>query len=240
MSPNTAETEEHVLTEESPLRFACHENLPCFTQCCRDVNIYLTPYDVLRLRRSLQMGSAEFLRNYTRSFLAKVTSIPVVQLAMDPQNLYCKLVRDEGCSVYEDRPWACRMFPLDLASEEGKYTLIAGRDRCLGLGEGKEQTVGEWLESQGVNPYLEMDLVFRSVMPPGFTPEKNLGAGLGKVLFLAYDLDRFAAMLDDPHFRSVYDIDEDTLRTLRENDEEMLKMAFRYIRVQLEELMDFT
>ena len=109
---------EQNLTENSPFHFACHDALPCFTQCCKDVNIYLTPYDVLRLRQALRIGSSEFLAKYTRSFLARVTNIPVVQLLMDPQSLRCPFVAEEGCQVYENRPWACRMFPLDLSSTD--------------------------------------------------------------------------------------------------------------------------
>ena len=38
------------LSPESKFRFSCHKGLSCFTQCCGDVNIFLTPYDVLRLK----------------------------------------------------------------------------------------------------------------------------------------------------------------------------------------------
>lgn len=238
MCPVQPQKEEMVLSSTSSFRFACHDNLPCFTQCCRDVNIYLTPYDVLRLRRALKMGSGEFLAKYTRYFLAKVTHIPVVQLAMDPDTLYCRLVRENGCSVYQDRPWACRMYPLDLGSEEGSYCMVAGSGaRCLGLSESRTQTVSEWLESQGVEAYTEMEHVFHSVMPPNFKPGQRLEAGLGKILFLAYDLDRFAEMLNDKHFQNLYGVDEAMLQGAQESDEELLNLAFRYIRSQLEELL---
>ena len=45
--------------------FACHGRLPCFNVCCGDVNIVLTPYDVLRMRTKLALSSDEFLRKYT-------------------------------------------------------------------------------------------------------------------------------------------------------------------------------
>ena len=156
---------EQNLTENSPFPFACHDALPCFTQCCKDVNIYLTPYDVLRLRQTLRIGSSEFLAKYTRSFLAKVANIPVVQLLMDHQTLCCPFVAEEGCRVYENRPWACRMFPLDLSSAESKFRLISGKERCKGLSERSKGTVGDWLESQGVHEYVEMDREFQSVVP---------------------------------------------------------------------------
>ena len=189
-----------VLTSDSTFHFACHEALPCFTACCRDVNIYLTPYDILRLRRATGMGSAQFLAKHTRHFLAKGSGVPVVQLAMEDGNLRCKFVSEDGCRVYADRPWACRMFPLDLASVEGEYSMIAGKDRCRGLCERREITVTQWLESQEIGPYVEMERAFGAVVPPGVPPGAVLGGGLGKLLFLAYDLDRFADLLDDRTF----------------------------------------
>jgi Fe-S-cluster containining protein len=226
-----------VLTGESRIHFACHENLPCFTQCCRDVNIYLTPYDVLRLRKALGMGSSDFINRYTHSFLAKITNIPVVQLIMDPQTLTCPFVTPAGCKVYDDRPWACRMYPLDLDPKHpGCYRLIQASEKCLGLKENTEWTVSEWLTSQGVDHYREIEDLYQSVMPPQFSPGSRMDAGLGKLLFLAYDLDVFKEMIQQPSFRKFHEIDEETYRLAMEDEEELLKLAFSYIRSQLEEL----
>jgi len=42
---------------------------------------------------------------------------PVILLQMrDNEKKSCPFVTAEGCSVYPDRPWACRMYPLGLAS----------------------------------------------------------------------------------------------------------------------------
>ncbi len=233
-APNSAEKE--LLTDVSPFHFACHDALPCFTQCCKDVNIYLTPYDVLRLRNVLNLGSAEFLAKHTQHFLAKVTNIPVVQLLMDQQTLYCPFVAGSGCQVYENRPWACRMFPLDLSPLDGKYHLIAGKERCMGLFERGNRTVGEWLENQGITPYTEMEREYQAVVPERFRPGAAMNEGLGRVLFLAYDLDRFSELLKNNAFRKLYDVDEEMLQRVREDGEEMLRLAFRYIRAQMNEL----
>jgi len=227
---------ESPLSESSSFDFSCHDSLPCFTQCCKDVNIYLTPYDVLRLRRVLGVGSSEFLAKYTQSFLAKVTSIPVVQLLMAPDTLYCPFVTESGCRVYENRPWACRMFPLDLTRSPGQYRLIAGRERCKGLLERTNRNVGDWMESQGVREYAEMDAEFQSVVPERFKPGAAMNEGLGRLLFLAYDLDRFAEILRDGRFSKFYEVDEAALQRAGENDEELLRLSFRYIRAQMDEL----
>ncbi|MCE5335326.1 MAG: YkgJ family cysteine cluster protein [Desulfobacteraceae bacterium] len=230
------EAGENLLSESSSFHFACHDALPCFTQCCRDVNIYLTPYDIVRLRRVVKTGSTEFLARHTQSFLAKGTSIPVVQLLMDPKSLYCPFVTADGCQVYENRPWACRMFPLDLSPTPGQYRLIAGKDRCKGLLERRDKNVGDWMNEQGVSDYVAFDAEFQSVMPKRFRPGAPMNEGLGRVLFLAYDLDRFKELLSDARFKRFYEVDDAMIERALENDEELLRLAFRYIREQMDEL----
>ncbi len=226
-----------LLSRSTPFHFRCHADLPCFTQCCRDVNIYLTPYDVLRLRTRLGISAAEFLHKYTRHFLARQSHLPVVQLAMDPTSLYCRLVTNEGCSVYSDRPWACRMYPLDLADQEGAYQPIVNQERCLGLRETTVLTVQEWLDDQGVEPYVEMDRVFQAILPADLIACGKTQPGVGKLLYLAYDLDRFAELLKDPRFCSFYELDEETVKAAEADPERLLRLALRYIRGQMEELL---
>lgn len=226
-----------VLNLDDPFRFSCHADLPCFTQCCRDVNIYLTPYDVLRLRRALNIGSEEFLAKYTRHFLAKTTHVPVVQFALDPDSLACRFVGEDGCRVYADRPWACRLYPLDLAeSGPDHYRVMVNSAHCLGLMETEQRTVSQWIESQGVMPYTEMEKAYQAVMPAGFRRGQWLDPGVGKLLFLAYDLDRFEQFLDDDRIRKFYEIDDELLERVKHDDEALLHLAFRYIRIQLAQL----
>jgi hypothetical protein len=230
------QSEEAVLNRDSTFTFACHENLPCFTQCCRDVNIYLTPYDVLRLRRALGTSSDEVLAEYTRSFPAGPAQIPIFHLLMDPDTLRCKLVTEDGCSVYENRPWACRMYPLDLAGRPGEYRRMVGRERCHGLGEKTSWNVGVWLRSQGIDAYAEMDSELQSVMPQDLKPGSSFGGGLGKLLLLAYDIDRFADMIQEDRFRSLYELADEVLQEALQNDEALLRLAFQYIREELRDL----
>ena len=236
MCPSPSDKEQPALTKDSPFKFSCNDSLLCFTQCCRDVNIYLTPYDILRLRRSLRISSAEFLEEYTHQFVTRVSNVPVVLLKMTPDTLYCQLVTEIGCGVYENRPWACRMYPLDVDTKEGEYRPIVGKDRCFGFLEPAALSVGEWLAGQGLQPYVEMERIMQAAMPERFSPEAPMKEGLGRLLFLAYDLDSFSALLDDPSFRTNFEVDDEKVRLARENDEELLKLAYRYIRSQMEEL----
>jgi len=61
--------------------------------------------------------------------------------------------------------------------------------------------------------------------------------GMGKLLFLAYDLDQFAAMLKDDRFRNFYELTDETIRRVQEDEEALLRLAFRYIRSQIDELL---
>ena len=100
---------------DHPFNFKCYRGVSCFTECCQDVTIALTPYDVLRLKRGLGIRSDEFIDKYTINLSRKKQIIPFVILKMNEDDKKCPFVnKEEGCSVYEDRPWPCRMFPLDM------------------------------------------------------------------------------------------------------------------------------
>ena len=45
--------------------FLCSERVPCFNECCKDLNQALTPYDILRLKKHMGLPSSSFLERYT-------------------------------------------------------------------------------------------------------------------------------------------------------------------------------
>ena len=105
------------LSEKSSFAFACHPAVSCFNDCCGDVNIPLTPYDIVRLKNALGTSSGEFLSKYTVSPFDENLEYPVIFLRMNEDDeKSCPLVSRDGCRVYEARPWPCRMYPLGLAS----------------------------------------------------------------------------------------------------------------------------
>ncbi len=56
--------------------FECRPGLSCFTCCCQDVSIVLTPYDILRLKRALRMDSSEFLEKHTITRCGEQPELP--------------------------------------------------------------------------------------------------------------------------------------------------------------------
>ena len=153
------------LSQNDRFTFSCARNVPCFNECCRDLNQFLTPYDILRLKSRLGLSSSRFLERYASQQIGPETGLPVIILKTnDPGALKCPFVTPSGCSVYEDRPSSCRTYPLmRLASrsrDTGETTerfILLKESHCLGFNQGRTWTVNEWIESQKVSFYNEMN-----------------------------------------------------------------------------------
>ena len=109
----------------------------------------------------------------------------------------------------------------------------------MGLFERSTGKVADWLKSQGVLEYAQMDMEYQSVVPERFKPGAPMNEGLGRVLFMAYDLDRFAELLADNRFLELHEVDDNLLRLADQDAKELLRLAFRYIRAQMDELYQF-
>ena len=68
---------------EHVFQFDCSPRISCFTNCCQDITIVLTPYDVLRLKNGLGISSDEFLERYTIIISRQKQLIPMVVLKMN-------------------------------------------------------------------------------------------------------------------------------------------------------------
>lgn len=161
-----------LLAPEDTFHFRCHPQLACFNQCCRDLNQALTPYDVLRLRRGLGITSGEFLRNYAAEHVGPTTGLPIVSLRFDAGRQWaCPFVSASGCRVYADRPSSCRLYPLARGVQYSRedrtlrvqYALIE-EEHCLGFGEPQMQTVAQWIVSQDLALYHELNDAMMSLL----------------------------------------------------------------------------
>ncbi len=63
-------------------RFACHSAVACFTRCCRNADMYLYPFDIIRLKQRLGLTSAEFLMQHTLTAFRENPYFPNVMLKM--------------------------------------------------------------------------------------------------------------------------------------------------------------
>jgi Fe-S-cluster containining protein len=112
------------LGPEDSFCFGCHSKIECFNRCCADINIMLTPLDVLRLSRKAGLSTTDFLVQHTLKPITKDLHLPVVVLKMrDEAERRCPFVSDEGCTVYSERPWACRMYPVGMGLPASNLSL---------------------------------------------------------------------------------------------------------------------
>ena len=72
---------------DNRFKFKCHKDVSCFTKCCRGINLVLTPYDIIQLKKRLQLSSEEFLAIYTEPQLLEKTDLPMVTLKLLPSRL---------------------------------------------------------------------------------------------------------------------------------------------------------
>ena len=229
-------------TENDKFKFSCCKGLSCFTQCCADVNIFLTPYDILRMKNRLKISSEEFLAQYTLVPFGEEQQLPVVVLKMtSSEDKRCPFVTDEGCTIYEDRPWSCRMYPLGLASPkegacggEQKFYFLMEESHCHGFGEDKEWTVKGWLDDQGIAIYDEMGDFFKGITLHDHFKRVRLDPERREMFYMGcYDLDKFRRFVFESKFLQYFDVDAELEDRIRTDDIELMKFAFQWLRFAL-------
>jgi Fe-S-cluster containining protein len=220
--------------ETHPFKFNCYPGVSCFTLCCRDITIVLTPYDVLRLKKGLGISSGEFLDKFTIIIPKKGHLIPLVILKMRDNDKRCPFVSEEGCNVYRDRPWPCRMYPLNL-NDDGTYSLITEAARCLGLNEKDTNKISEWLEKQDIEPYDEMNEYLTSLTTQLQSQKLDIeNPQIQQMTVMAlYNLDRFREFVFKSTFLDRLEVEPEIIEKIRKSDIELLKFAFDWLKFGL-------
>jgi uncharacterized protein len=229
------------LSPESRFKFKCHKDVKCFTQCCRGINIILTPYDIIRLKNRLNLSSEEFLAIYTKPEILEKTDLPMVTLRLlDDEQQSCPFVRDDGCLVYKDRPTTCRYYPIGVASlshkedsDGNEFYFFVHEPHCKGFEENTEWSVRQWRKDQGVDIHDEInagwtDLVVRK---RSFPKNVQLTQKAKDMFFMAsYNIDKFRDFIFKSSFLSRYDVDPETIKKIKENEVELLKFAVKWLK----------
>ena len=231
--------------EDDRFRFSCFKGISCFNKCCADVNIFLSPYDILRMKNHLGMTSEEFLGRYTLLPTDQNQKYPTVLLEMThTEDKHCPFVSaEEGCTIYADRPWACRMYPAGLASPGLKQS--EGNDKefyflikdtfCRGHEQEREWSFQEWMGSQEIEPYKEIGELFKEVATHEWLEhEKNLSPQKMEMFFtVCYNLDAFRRMVFESSFLEKFEVDEALQDRIRHDDVELLRFGFDWLKFSL-------
>ena len=237
------------LKSTSRFKFKCYPGISCFTKCCSGIKIYLTPYDIFRLKNRLGLSYRDFLMQYTEPVLIEKSQLPTRTIKMkDAEGRPCPFITPEGCSVYTDRPLTCRYYPLgmgtmkkDDSKTEENFFIMIKEDHCLGHNETTEWTIDEWRADQESDLYDEMNSDWMAVV----LKAKTLGfvefsqKSLDLFFIVSTNLDLFKEFVVSSRFMDAYNIDPEYIAGLMENELEFLKFSLKWLRFAMFDEGDF-
>ena len=226
---------------DDTIQFQCRKGIACFNKCCQNIDIQLTPYDILRLKRHLGITARAFIQQFTVPFEMDAHGMPGLKLRPREDSPACQFVTEEGCSVYEHRPAACRYYALgsmglrkkDVPTVEDIYFLVK-EEHCLGHFEPRTLTVQQYRDEQGVSKYDEMNRAWREVL----LKKRSSGPTIGRpsqrsfqlFFMVSYDLEAFRDFVMSEGFHDVFDLDAETAAQLQADDEALLLFGFRFLK----------
>ncbi len=233
------------LGDNDTFSFRCHSRIDCFNLCCRNLNLFLYPYDVIRLKNRLGISSDQFLDKYADIVLRESNFFPEVMLRMsENEEKTCPFLNESGCLVYPDRPDSCRTFPVEQGiffDEKTKQTRLLHffrpPDFCLGRHENKVWTSKTWAKDQQSVVYNQMTILWAGLKRM-FQTDPFGGQGLnspeGKMAFMAaYNIDKYRDFVFNSSFLKRYKVKSDVIKKIRIDDAELMKLGFKWIKLYL-------
>jgi Fe-S-cluster containining protein len=222
--------------------FRCHPGIGCFNRCCRNLNLFLYPYDVVRLKKRLNMTSDRFLEKYVDIVLRSSNFFPEVLLAMsDNPEKTCPFLNPSGCSVYPDRPDACRTFPVEQGvlydvEHDKAETMHFFRppDFCLGQHEKKVWTTRTWSKDQDALVYNEMTArwsALKRMFQTNPWGSQGTDGPKAKMAFMAtYNMDQFRDFLFKSSFLKRFKVRSKVLARIQSSEAELMKLGFEWVK----------
>ncbi len=227
--------------ENKEIQFSCHKGIGCWNACCANIDISLTPYDIIRLKKRLGLTSTQFLRDYTVPYEMEKDGIAGVKFRPIDNGTACRFMQPEGCAVYEDRPTACRYYPVALLSmrKQDEYTdtqsyALVEEEHCKGHAVARHLTIADYRKEQGVVEYDDLARGWRQLV----LKKKSSGPTIGslslksrQLFFMAcYDIDTFHNFVESEAFGKLFKMGADEKAMLMADDVELMQFSFRFLK----------
>ncbi len=232
-----------ILLPDDTLQFNCTKAVSCFNECCRDLNQFLTPYDILRLKNHLDLSSTQFLEKYTSQHTGPETGLPIITLKPRyDDHLRCPFVTLQGCRVYPDRPSSCRTYPLSRIATRSRSNgniseryMLVQEPHCHGFQQTKTQRIKDWIKAQGLEPYNQMnDRLMEIISLKNRLHPKALNLAAQQLFYLAlYDLDNFRGQIFTNDLLNGFITEPESLEAIRSDDVALLKLALKWVKAKL-------
>lgn len=232
------------LRAEDTFRFRCHKGIACFNKCCENIDILLTPWDIVRMARHFGIATREAIDRYTVDYAMDAKGMPGLKLARKEGSTACVHLTPAGCGIYADRPAACRYYALGAvamrktgAAQVEDTFFVVREAHCLGHDEPHEQTIAQYRAEQGVADYDDANREWREIVLKKRSSGPTVGtppARSFELFFLAsYDLDGFRRFVASEQFSAAFDVDAATLAAVAGDDRAALAFAMRFLRQAL-------
>ena len=230
-----------MVADSHVIEFSCHKGIGCWNACCSNIDISLTPYDVLRMKKRLGVTSTEFLKDYTVPYEMEKDGIAGIKFRPVENGTACRFMKPEGCDIYSDRPTACRYYPVALLSmrKQDEYVdrdsyAIVKEDHCKGHDEKRSLTIADYRKEQGLEEYDELARGWRQLV----LKKKSSGPAIGKpslrsrqLFFMAcYDVDRFREFVFSGSFTNLFELKQEEKDLFATDDIALMQFAFRFLR----------
>ncbi|MCF8067181.1 MAG: YkgJ family cysteine cluster protein [Desulfobacterales bacterium] len=230
------------LEKNDIFKFRCHPGVSCFNLCCRNLNLFLYPYDVIRLKNNLGISSDRFLDDYVDVVLRPGSHFPEVLLKMSgTEEKTCPFLTPGGCTVYPDRPDTCRTFPIEQGAVYDAKTDNVNRvqffrppDFCRGQDEETEWTPQTWANDQNAETYNKMTLRWyeiRRLFEDNPWGHEGPDGRKAKMAFMAtYNIDGLKDFIFNSTFLKRFKLKSSTQKRIKKDDKALLLFGFEWIK----------
>lgn len=128
------------------VRAACCDCAGC-SACCEDMgqSVILDPLDSYRLTKHFSCGFEQLMNDYIELHIEDGMMMP--HLKMSGEGNACVFLNErKRCSIHEDRPGICRLFPLGRIYEGETLSYFLQSEGCVKENRSKVK-VSKWLDT---------------------------------------------------------------------------------------------
>jgi len=237
------QVEGQLLKQADRFSFCCQPGLSCFNQCCRNLNLFLYPFDVIQLKHELGLSSDLFLDAYVDVVMRADNFFPDVLLKMTNKGMRpCVFSTASGCRVYQKRPYTCRTFPVEYGMQydaSGGKSELVGFFRPPGFCQGPQAqetwTLTSWSADQGADIYQRMAEDWSAVK--GLFKNDPWGregpqGNRAKMAFMAsYNMDAFRAFVFGSSLLKRFKVKTALLKKIEKDDVALMRFGFDWIKL---------
>ena len=141
---------------DEKFKFSCNQ---CGKCCTEREDILLSPSDLFKASKKLNMTTKSFHDEYCESYVGGTSKMVIVRLRPLGSIRRCPMLKDRKCSIHDAKPAVCAMYPIGRGfqldatrnlSEQITHENMNFIFNGAHCGSREEQTVREWFEKFGI------------------------------------------------------------------------------------------